>query len=372
MRRTPGLMSVACLLVVAVAAQERPLPEREAFFRETRRHLQTDTSLQSSYVYVETRRDQKLDKRGRVLEESVKVFESYPGLPGENRWERLIAENGRPRPAAELEKVDRDRQRQAEAFARRLTEQPAKERARQERDLAEQRREFEAIVDDIFIVFDIDMRGREAIDGHDTIALSLTPRPKAKPRTHEGRQMRVLLAPGWSDQSCAARRRGHRHAVDGLRCAGSSAQGLAAVVPAAQSEQRGVAAGSRPLPRRYTRRPCPDTPAQRHIGVLGLPQVLRRHRHDVSAAEDAMMRTHSWWSPTRKTSEGVATMIHRITESLVPIHAAASESAAIPKERRRSRRGCANIRLCLCMKRDDARPRRPVVEQSASTIRAAI
>ena len=201
MRRTPGLMSVACLLVVAVAAQERPLPEREAFLRETRKHLQTDTSLQSSYVYVETRREQKLDKRGRVLEESVKVFESYPGLPGENRWERLIAENGRPRPAAELEKVDRDRQRQAGALAKRLTEQPAKERARQERDLAEQRREFEAIVDDIFIVFDIDMRGREAIEGHDTIAFSLTPRPKAKPRTHEGRQMQKFALRAWISES---------------------------------------------------------------------------------------------------------------------------------------------------------------------------
>jgi hypothetical protein len=192
---------VACLLVVAVAAQERPLPEREAFLRETRKHLQTDTSLQSSYVYVETRREQKLDKRGRVLEESVKVFESYPGLPGEDRWERLIAEDGRPRPAAELEKVDRDRQRQAEALARLLTEQPAKERARQERDLAEQRREFEAIVDDILIVFDIDMRGRETIEGHDTIALSLTPRLKAKPRTHEGRQMQKFSLRAWISES---------------------------------------------------------------------------------------------------------------------------------------------------------------------------
>ena len=201
MRRTPGLMSVACLLVVAVAAQERPLPGREAFLRETRKHLQTDTSLQNSYVYVETRREQKLDKQGRVLEESVKVFESYPGLPGANRWERLIAENGRPRPAAELEKVDRDRQRQAEALARRLTEQPAKERARQERDLAGQRREFDAIVDDIFIVFDIDMRGREAIEGHATIALSLTPRPKAKPRTHEGRQMQKFSLRAWISES---------------------------------------------------------------------------------------------------------------------------------------------------------------------------
>jgi hypothetical protein len=97
--------------------------------------------------------------------------------------------------------VDRDRQRQAEALARRLTEQPAKERARQERDLAEQRREFEAIVDDIFIVFDINMRGHEAIEGHDTIALSLTPRPKAKPRTHEGRQMQKFSLRAWISES---------------------------------------------------------------------------------------------------------------------------------------------------------------------------
>ena len=38
-------------------------------------------------MYVETRREQKLDKRGRVQEESAKVLESYPGLPGEERWE---------------------------------------------------------------------------------------------------------------------------------------------------------------------------------------------------------------------------------------------------------------------------------------------
>ena len=202
MRRTLGLMSVACLLVVAVGAQGRPLPEREAFLRETRKHLQTDTSLQSSYVYVETRREQKLDERGRVLEESVKVLESYPGLPGErSRWERLIAENGRPRPASELEKVDRDRQRQAEALARLLTEQPAKERARQERDLAEQRREFEAILDDILSVFDIDMRGREVMEGHETIALSLTPRPNAKPRTHEGGQLQKFALRAWINES---------------------------------------------------------------------------------------------------------------------------------------------------------------------------
>ncbi len=45
------------------------------------------------------------------------------------------------------------------------------------------------------------MRGREAIEGHDTIALSLTPRPKAKPRTHEGRQMQKFSLRAWISES---------------------------------------------------------------------------------------------------------------------------------------------------------------------------
>src|SRR6185436_14796006 len=57
------------------------------------------------------------------------------------------------------------------------------------------------------------------------------------------------------------------------------------------------------------------------------------------------------------------TVIICITESLVPIHAAPSDSAAIPRKRRRSCRGCANIHLCLCMERKDVRPRHPKVQK---------
>src|SRR3712207_6375380 len=79
-----GLVDARLISRVLLAApEERPLPDAQAFLREARKRLQTDSALQSSYVYFETRREQKLDKRGRVTEESVKVFESYPGLPGE-------------------------------------------------------------------------------------------------------------------------------------------------------------------------------------------------------------------------------------------------------------------------------------------------
>jgi hypothetical protein len=190
-----------CLAGATVAAQDRPLPDHEAFLRETRKHLQTDGALQSSYVYVETQREQKLDKRGRVSEESVKVVESHPGLPGEARWERLIAENGRPVPADELAKQDRERQTKAAGMVRRLAEDGPKERARQEREYQKSRRERDDAVSDIFTIFDIRMIGRERIEGHDTIAFLLTPRADAKPRTTEGGQMRHFKVQAWISES---------------------------------------------------------------------------------------------------------------------------------------------------------------------------
>ena len=184
-----------------LAAQDRPLPDQESFLKETRKHLQTDSALQSSYVYVETRREQKLDKQGRIREESIKVFESHPGLPGEARWERRIAENGRPVPADELAKQDRERQTKAAAMARRLTEDGPKERARQEREYQKARRERDEAVGDIYTVFDMRMIGRERIEGHDTIAFSLTPKAGATPRTTEGRQMQHFNVQAWISES---------------------------------------------------------------------------------------------------------------------------------------------------------------------------
>src|SRR3954470_11570621 len=98
--RTASILVVALLLKVSQpTAQERPLPDRDAFLAETRRHLQFDSTLQSTYVYQETRRQLALDKDGRTRESLVKILESYPGLPGEDRWERIVAENGMAIPA---------------------------------------------------------------------------------------------------------------------------------------------------------------------------------------------------------------------------------------------------------------------------------
>ena len=201
-RVLPILVALGFLIAGStLGAQNQPLPNQESFLIETRKHLQTDSTLQSSYVYVETRRELKLDKGGRTREESVKVFESYPGLPGEERWERLIAEDGRPVPPEELARQDRERQQKANEMVQRLARNSSKELARQERELQKARRERDEAVSDIYNVFEIRMIGRERVEEHDTIAFLLTPRRDAKPKTRAGEQIRHFSVRAWVSEN---------------------------------------------------------------------------------------------------------------------------------------------------------------------------
>lgn len=194
--------AVFLLLAVPLVAQPpRPLPDQAAFVREVRKHVQTDDDRQSGHGYTETRRQRKLDKTGRSKSESVDIVESYPGFPGEPRWERLIEKDGTPVPAAELDKQDRKRQRAAEEYVRTAARQTDADRAKIERERHKKHLEREAIVDDAFRVFEYRMRGREAIDGHDTIAFSMHPRPNPQTRTRIGGMLRHFQGTAWISES---------------------------------------------------------------------------------------------------------------------------------------------------------------------------
>ena len=195
------LVLALAALAAVTSAQERPLPDQDTFFAEVRARLQTDGALQSRYRYIETRRDQKLDEHGRPVEESVKVFESHPGFPGEGRWERLLVEDGTPVPADELAEQDRARQQKAREAARRTANMSARDRARQRREWEEHRRERAETVEDVFRVYAIRMLGRERVGGHDTIAFALTPRSDADPRTDDGERLRHFKVRAWISET---------------------------------------------------------------------------------------------------------------------------------------------------------------------------
>jgi hypothetical protein len=180
------------------AQQSRSLPDATTFMREARKRLQTDDQRQAEYSYLETRRQTKLDKRGNPKGESVKILESYPGLPGEDRrWERLISEDGKPLTPAELAQQDRKRHEQAESFARRLAKETDGDRARAAREREKDLREREAMLDDAFRTFEMKMLSREIVDGHETVLVSFAPGKNVATKTRMGGYMKHFRGRAW-------------------------------------------------------------------------------------------------------------------------------------------------------------------------------
>lgn len=189
------------LIPATVSAQDRPLPDRQAFLAEVRARLDRDEDRQAGYSYVETRRRFTLDGSGRVRDERRRVLESYPGLPGEPRWERVLEDNGARTSVADLARTDAARQKKAEQFARRMATQSEGDRRRAKDRAERERRETAARVDDVFLVYDLELLGRETVDGHDTIVVSMNPRPNARPNTREGGWLRSFRGRAWVSET---------------------------------------------------------------------------------------------------------------------------------------------------------------------------
>jgi len=190
---------IVLLLVAAPVAQDPPLPDFDTFAAQVKLRLATDEERQSGFMFTERRVEQKLDAAGRLKGEEVKVFEVYPGLPGEHRYRRLIEENGKPVSAVELAKQDRERQKDVETYARQLASGTQSQKVAQEE--AKERKKYAAAVDDIFRIYDIRMIRRESIDGHGTVFATLTPKNGARPQTDDGNIMRHFKARSWISES---------------------------------------------------------------------------------------------------------------------------------------------------------------------------
>jgi len=181
------------------AAQEQPLPDFASFAAQVKKKLAIDEERQSGYMFTERRTEQKLDGSGRPTSESVKVFEVYPGLPGQDRYRRLIEEDGKRVPPPKLAEEDRDRRRDVEAYAKKMAD--ASDRRKQEQQLDKERSRYSAAIDDLFRIYDIQMVRREPIEGHDTILATLTPKASVKPQTKDGDIMRHFKARAWVSES---------------------------------------------------------------------------------------------------------------------------------------------------------------------------
>ena len=188
-----------CLAAAFVFVQEqpKPLPELKPFLEDLRKTLHTDSHLLSQYTYTEKHTMVQLDSKGGPKTTEVNVFEVFPGSPERVGYRRRVAKEGKALSSAELKKEDQEMQKRIDAAERRRSQISPAER---EQRRAERLRREEKIIDDALGVFEVEITGREEINGRPAVLLNFQPRPGYKPKTSEGRNMQHVAGRAWIDE----------------------------------------------------------------------------------------------------------------------------------------------------------------------------
>lgn len=182
-------------------AAATPLPDVQQLIREVKAGLRTDEALLRQYTFRERRRDVKVSRLGKVHLGPWREFEVYPSeVPGET-YKRLVAVDGAPLPAAELERRDAaHRQTVLDRLEQIRVETPQQKQKRLAK-LAKERREEQDVIDDVFAVYDIRLLGREMLDGRPTLVTSLTPRKQARTRSEAGKFLKKVRGKAWVNEA---------------------------------------------------------------------------------------------------------------------------------------------------------------------------
>jgi hypothetical protein len=194
------LVVVALLGALAAAAhtQEPPLPDPQAFLARSLRNLRSNDLVRSRYTYREEETRYARGPGGKLTRTQTRVYEVTPSPDPELTYRRLISENGVV--PADLATRDAEHQRKArEWLARRELEGLDARQARARKEEIEDRKE-QAVVDELTLIFDFRMTGREAVDGRPAIVFTFEPRPDRKPSTPQGRVIKNFHGRAWVDE----------------------------------------------------------------------------------------------------------------------------------------------------------------------------
>jgi hypothetical protein len=206
MMRKKRALSAALLVVFLpwgayAAEEEAPAPvvaDTRAFLEEVRRNLQSDGALLEQYTFTEAYTERKLDGGGAVKKTKVETYEVYPSVEPRKMYRRLVARDGRPVSEKDLAEQDKQYEEKMAAREARRAARSEAERARRE---DEKRREERAVIDEVFLMDDFRITGRELVEGRPTIVVEFSPRPGYKPVTEGGKFIQKLSGTAWIDEA---------------------------------------------------------------------------------------------------------------------------------------------------------------------------
>ena len=151
-----GIAAIICI-ASALGAQEKPLPERQAFFDATRANLERSQTRQNGYAYRERRRELHTNPFGRLGSGTGTVEYDVTPLPDGGTSRTLVARDG----------------------------QPVKGETTNSRPRARTSRK--SVVTDTAETLDLVLDHRERLNGRDVVIITFSPKANAKPETREGR-----------------------------------------------------------------------------------------------------------------------------------------------------------------------------------------
>jgi len=173
------------LLALFVQADSKPLPDLQTFLAKFRQALHTDDVLLSNYTYSETQTTLRYDSNHKVKKTERNVYQVFPGSCERPEYRRQIVKNGMPVPQKELEKKDREYEKE---------QRPTAGKAK---DCQNKLKDEMKILDDLFGLYDIQIVGRETVADHPTILVTFKPRPNYKTKTREGGIMKHVVGRAW-------------------------------------------------------------------------------------------------------------------------------------------------------------------------------
>ena len=166
------------------------LPSARAFLAEVRERVHTDDFLLDQYTFTEKQTQRQMDADGNVKKLTSASYEVYPSAEPGQTYRKLVARDGKPLPIEELAKEDRRQQaKESKAAVRSLKAQ------------AEGRRTEREAIDEIFRLYDMQVVGRETLEGRGAIVVTFAPRPGVETKTKPGKILMKFSGRAWIDEA---------------------------------------------------------------------------------------------------------------------------------------------------------------------------
>jgi hypothetical protein len=182
---------ISLVLFLMLSQSQRPLPNLDQFLEATRAELivqLNEDELLKGYVYRRKTSREKLDGDGMSRDSEVAEHDIFQFDTG--AYEKLISKDGVRVPQQELHKQDDEQL--VKGWKTDDSRPPFPARSPEAR---------EAMIDDMFRVWDFQMVRREWVAGRPAVLIAFAPKEDVKPRTPAGKWIKNASGVAWVDEA---------------------------------------------------------------------------------------------------------------------------------------------------------------------------